>query len=297
MELATLQSEAMIAHDCNNGMMRKGSNREDPPMKKRAIAVTLGSTILIVALAGCGGGGGGGTQPTGASTASSSAPPVSSVTVTEDGYGLQNSTFLTSDQSNGIFVMRAAIASGDTDPNFRTVFRIDVFSASQVERNVTYRIGDGTSLPAFPGEILFFNGHQSTLLHTAGGTITFTDFGTHTGDLVAGNFAVALADGYSGTVPQPEYAIKANFKFILNAAGPVTPVPLPIPSGSLSSYTAKCSSCHALGTLDSVAESAPDLALKGGVMDDNFTLDVPGHQGISLAPSEIKGLKVILNAQ
>jgi hypothetical protein len=219
------------------------------------------------------------------------------VTVTEDGYGLQNSTFLTSSQSNGIFVMRAAIASADTDPNFRTVFRIDISSPAQIMANRTYTIGGGSGSLLFPGEILFFNGHQSTLLHTTGGTITFTDFGTRAGDLIAGNFAVTLADGYSTAAPQPAYTIRANFRFILNAAGPVSPAPSPVPPGSLASYDAKCSSCHALGTLDPSAESAPDLALKGGLIDSRFTPAVAGHQGIALTASEARGFKVIMNAQ
>ena len=267
-------------------------------MKKRAIARTVCSTVLIMALAGCGGGGGGGSLPEGSSATSHPTPGVNSVTVTEDSYGLQNPTYLTSNHGDGIFVMRAAIASADTDPNFRTLFRIDVFSPAAIDRNGTYRIGDGGSgLPGFPGEILFFNGHQSTLLCTVEGTVTFTDFGTNTGDLIAGNFVVSVADGYSAITPQPLYSVKASFSFTLDSSGPVVPMMSPIPAGSLTCYTTKCSSCHALGTLDPVAESAPELSLKGGLIEGMFTAGVTGHQGIKLTASEISDMKVLLNAQ
>ena len=266
-------------------------------MKMRVIAQTVFSTTLIMALAGCGGGGGGSAQSTGASNAVSTNPTVSSVSVLEDGYGLQNPTYLTSSQSNGIFVMRAAIASANTDPNFRTVFRIDVAKPALIERSGTYQIGGKGSLPPFPGDILFFNGHQSTLLYTASGTITFTDFGTHAGDLVAGEFAVDLVDGYSSMTPQPRYTIRVNFRFVLDASGQVDPAPLPIPSVGLASYGEKCSSCHALGGMDTTAELAPDLALKGGNIDYRFTPGMIGHQGITLTANEVKGLKCVLNAQ
>lgn len=269
-------------------------------MKKRAIARTICTTVVIMALAGCGGGGG--SLPTGSSATSSPtsnpASSANSVTVTEDSYGLQNPTYLTSDQGSGTFIMRAAIASADTDPNFRTVFRIDVFSPAVIARNGIYRIGSaGSGLPGFPGEIQFFNGHQSSLLRTVEGTVTFTDFGMHSGDLIAGNFVVTIADGYSAIAPQPLYSVKANFSFTLNASGPAVPTQSPVPAGSLACYTAKCSSCHALGTLDPVAESAPGLPFTGGSIEGRFTPDVTGHQGITLTASEIRGLKVLLNAQ
>ena len=265
-------------------------------MKKRTFILAACSTALIMSLAGCGGGGGGGAQPAGVSIPPQSAPSVNSVTVREDTYGLQNTTFLTSSQGNGSLVLRAAIASSVNDPGFRTLFRIDISAPSAVAAAGTYRVGNGTGLLPFPGEILFFNGHQSTLLQTIGGTITFTSYGRNAGDLIAGNFTVTIADGYSLLSPAPAYTISADFRFVLASSETVSPAPSPVPAGSLSAYSAKCGSCHALGSHDLVAESAPDLSHKGGLMEEKFSPDVSGHQGITLAANEIRGLRVLFNA-
>lgn len=258
------------------------------------------STHLV--LSGCGGGGGSGSPNAGVTTPST--PPVAVFdssrnfySLSEDGYGLQNATFLAATESDVSFVLRAAIATSLTDPNFSTVFRIDVLQPAQISGPGTYAIGgSGANLPAFPGEIIFFNGHKSTLLNTTSGTITFTSYGRNAGDLIAGSFAVQVEDGNSTAVPRPVYSITANFSFVLNTSGAITPIPTPVPVTAAASYDAKCAACHALGGYDTSTNGAPDLALKGGEIAGKFTAGLPGHGNVTLSASEMRDLQVLLNA-
>ncbi|MCX6984864.1 MAG: cytochrome c, partial [Lentisphaerae bacterium] len=220
------------------------------------------------ALSGCGSGGSGGAQNSGVaftsgspsnSTALQTENAVNSYSLTEDTYGLQNATFMSATASNGSFVLRAAIAGSMTDPNFTTVFRIDILQPSSINGNSTYSIGGkNVSGPQFPGEILFFNGHKSSLLNTISGSITFTSYGTNYGDAVAGSFAVLVEDQNSAT--RPGYSVKGNFNFVLNTYGVLVPTPSPVPAAARGEYNAKCASCHALGSFDpSSAGGAHDL--------------------------------------
>ena len=208
---------------------------------------------------------------------------------------MQNATFMSATDSNGSFVLRAALASSMTDPNFTTIFRIDILRPSSISGNSTYSIGgNNTSGFQFPGEILFFNGHKSSLLNTVSGSITFTSYGTNSGDVVAGSFAVLVGD--QNSTSRPVYSVKGNFSFVLNTSGVLVPTPSPVPAAATAVYDAKCASCHALGGYDSFSAGASDLALKGGRLPGKFTAGVAGHNNITLSAIEMSDLKVLLNA-
>jgi hypothetical protein len=269
------------------------------------VLMTLCAIIAHVALSGCGGGGPAPGAP-GSSALSSVSPAAVNVTplasvgnsyaLTEDGYGLQNATFMAATRSDASLILRAALAGSMTDPEFTTVFRIDIPQPAQLSVG-TYAIGGSAgNIPRFPGEILFFNGHKSTLLNTVSGTISFTAFGTHSGNLIAGNFAVQVADQNSTLLPRPLYAVEGNFSFALDTYGALVPTPSPLPIAAAGYYNTKCASCHALGTYDPTGTGAPDLALKGGEMAAKFTADLPGHANLTLSASELHDLKVFLNA-
>jgi hypothetical protein len=282
-------------------IVRAGKGGETMKNIVRIIMICCALTTHF-ALSGCGSGGSGGAQNAGVSfppASLSSSPAVSaenSYSLTEDTYGLQNATFMSANGSNGSFVLRAAIANNMTDPNFTTVFRIDIQQPSSISGNRTYSIGgNNASGPLFPGDILFFNGHKSSLLNTISGTVTFTSYGTNSGDVVSGSFAVLVEDQNSAT--RPVYSVKGNFTFVLNTYGVLVPTPSPVPAAASGEYNTKCASCHALGGYDpSSTGGAPDLALKGGEIAGKFTAGVAGHNNITLSASEISDLKVLLNA-
>jgi hypothetical protein len=257
----------------------------------RIIMILCSLTALSV-FSGCGGKSDEGQNP--GDTVSVTQPTATNrYLLTEDNYGLQNATFMSATNSNGVFVMRAAIADSMTDPYFTTVFRIDIVQPAQITGPGFYTVGAAGS----PVEILFFNGHRSTMLNTVSGTVTFTSYGVHSGDVVAGSFQVVVEDQNSGTLPKPTYSIKGNFHFVINTYGALVPTLSPVPAGAAGLYNTKCASCHALGSLDpSSAGSAPDLALKGGELPGRFAAGEPGHKEITLNAEEIQKLKILLNA-
>ena len=265
------------------------------------ILMILCALATHLALNGCGGGGSdesGNAVVTGSSESAvvmeSSDNAVASVSannarnsylLTQDSYGLQNATFMSATNSNGLFVLRAAIASKMTDPNFTTVFRIDIM---KINGPGTYAVG----VPNAKVGILFFNGHRSTLLNTISGTVRFTSYGAKSGNVVAGSFAVVVQD--QNSISRPTYPVKGNFRFVVNSSGVLMPTPTPVPAAASGEYNAKCGYCHALGSFDrSSAGGAPDLALKGGEIAGKFAA---GHYNLTLSTSEMSDLKVLLNA-
>jgi hypothetical protein len=207
--------------------------------------------------------------------------------LTEDSYGLQHATFMSATNSNGLFVLRAAIASKMTDPNFTTVFRIDILKLQQINGPGTYAIG----VPNAKVGILFFNGHRSTLLNTISGTIRFTSYGAKSGNVVAGSFAVMVQD--QNSISRPKYSVKGNFWFVVNTSGVLKPTPTPVPAAASEVFNANCASCHSLG----IYGSATDLALKGGEIGSNRYAGVPEHNDITLKEPEISYLKILLNSK
>jgi hypothetical protein len=279
-ELAVAQ---FINSGCKGGYRMKYSKR---------IIMMLFTITALTALSGCGGGADQGQNTDDMATATPSTA-TNTYLLTEDNYGVQNATFMSATNRNGLFVMRAAIADSMTDPDFSTVFRIDIVQPAQIGGPGSYAVGAAGS----PVEILFFNGHRSTLLNTASGIVTFTSYGVCSGDVVAGSFQVTVEDQNSGTVPRPTYSIKGSFRFIVNTYGALVPTLSPVPAGAAGNYNTKCASCHALGSLDpGSAGSAPDLALKGGDLPAHFAAGVPGHKEITLTAEELQNLKILLNA-
>lgn len=248
--------------------------------------------LALIVVAGCGGGGGEGGAPAGVSAVPAQlAVSGNSFAVTGDNYGLENATYLSSTKSGLGIVLRAAIASSMTDPNYKTVSRIDIASGAAITPNLAYSLG-GAANP-FPGDVYFLNGHPSTLLRTIGGTITFTHYGSNAGDRISGSFNAVVEDGNDPA--RPSYNIAASFDLATDSFGAVQPAPASLALSAQPSYQANCASCHAAGSYDQTAAGASDLALKGGRMNAIFTAGQPGHQGLTLTAEEIGALKVLLN--
>lgn len=271
------------------------------------IIMILCALATHLALNGCGGGGSGETEKAVVAESSESAVVMessdnagarassnsagNSYLLTEDTYGLQNATFMSATNSNGLFVLRAAIASKMTDPNFTTIFRIDILKPKQISDHGSYVISGHSPKVG----IQFFNGHRSTLLNTITGTIKFTSYGAKSGDVVAGRFAVLVEDQNSKS--RPTYSVKGNFRFVINSSGVLTPTRNPVPDTAAGYYSANCKSCHTLDIYEQNSSGdALCLTLKGGEITSKFTADVAGHNNIILTKDEIHDLKIFLNA-
>lgn len=172
-------------------------------------------SIALVVIAGCGGGGGG-SAPTGVDTTPTS--PSNSYTVTSDGYGLEKATYLSSSKSDLGIVFRAAIATSLTDPDYKTVTRIDINPGASVTPQVVYSLASGGADPAFPGSVYFLNGQPSTLIRTIGGTISFTRYGSNAGDRVSGSYNAVIED--DNNPAKPTYTVAASFDFVIGSYGP-----------------------------------------------------------------------------
>jgi hypothetical protein len=216
--------------------------------------------------------------------------------MTSDNYGMENATYLAASKSSLGIVLRAAIASSMTDQNFETVTRIDIPPSASISTGSVYSLVATTATgQAFPGNVYFLNDHPSTLLKTVDGTISFAAYGSNSGDRISGTYSAVIEDGNDPSTPKPRYTVTANFDFLVDSFGPVLPTPPSVAIAALATYDANCAACHSLGSHDTTATGASDLALKGGRMNGIFTPGTPSHQGISLAASDINALKVLLN--
>ena len=260
------------------------------------------AAVLSLALifSGCGGSGGG-SAPAAVDSVNPGSPAavqasVNSFAITSDDYGVGKATYLAATKSSTAIVLRAAVATSMTDPAFRTVARIDIANPQAVTASCVYSLGAATAgLTPFAGNVDIFNGHQSTLLSTVGGTISFSALGANSGDRISGTFSAIVEDGNDTSLPKGSYTISGKFDFVLESTAPVLPAAAPVSPNAVAQYDANCASCHALGSLDSTAANAVNLSLKGGKMNGRFTPDVPSHQGIRLATTDISDLKVLLN--
>lgn len=278
--------------------MTVGKNRATRTDRAAGSSLKAIFILLAVVISGCGGGGGGSDSPAAVNnvTPSQSAQAQSPIVITSDNYGMANATYLSATTSSSGLVLRSAIATSMTDPEFRTVSRIDIPNPGAVAAGIVYSLGGATaSAAAFPGTLYFFNGHPSTLLQTTGGTITFTAYGSNPGDTISGSFTAQILDGNDSATPKGSYTITVNFSYKNGSFGPATPALAPVPLVASSLYSANCASCHALGGLVTTQGAGPDLALKGGKLNMLFTAGVAGHKGITLAENEIAALKILLN--
>jgi hypothetical protein len=258
-----------------------------------ALIVRVSSLLLTLLIAACGGGGSA-SAPTAVSTgtngSSSAARPEASFAITGDDYGVENATYLSATPSGSSMVLRAAVASSMNDPEYKTVSRIDIENPAAVSAGVSYSLAGATPGTPLPGTFYLFNGHQSTLLQTVGGSITFSAFGTNPGDTISGSFTARILDG--GDSANPVYTVSANFSFKAGGYGAILPAPVPVPATATSLFTGKCASCHALGNLAPVPGTGPDLALKGGKLGAVMSA---GHKGITMAGADLSALKILLN--
>lgn len=256
--------------------------------------VRAAALSFAVAIAGCGGGGG---SAPAALDRAAPAEGASSFTITSDSYGVQNPTYLAATRGAAGLILRAAIASAMTDPQFKTVARVDIGNPDAVAAGTVYSLGGAENTrPAFPGTLYLFNGHPSTLLQTTGGTIAFTSYGTAPGDQVSGSFHALILDGNDDATPKRSYTVAASFSFKSGDCGPILPPPVPVPPEAPYLYSSRCAACHTLGNVNAGAGTAPELALKGGELDSRFSIGSPGHQGVTLGAKELSALKVLLNA-
>lgn len=253
-----------------------------------AVAAICGSL-----LAACGGGGG----SNDAKGINNDPPALASTPGTfafsSDNYGMENPSFLCASGSSLGLVLRAAVASALSDPDFRTVARIDITNTTAVAPNTSYSLGSASQGMAFPGQVYFFNGHSSTMLQTVGGTITFTSVCSKPGSTIAGSFSAQVQDNNDSA--RPVYTIAASFSFTADGSGPVTPAQLPIPAIAAPLYSANCASCHSLGSLDPSKGSDPELSLLGGQLDLLFPSGTAGHNGMTLTSDQLAALKILLN--
>jgi hypothetical protein len=258
-------------------------------LRQALAGITLAITLLA---GGCGGGGGG--TPAVNGVAPNLPAAANSLAVTGDDYGMTSPNYLAAGKSSLGVILRSAVANSLSDPDFKTISRIDLpagFSGSG-----TYSLGAGTATTAaFPGALYFFNGHPSTLLSTVGGTITFTACGSNSGDRVTGSYHALVQDGADSASPKPVYSITASFDFTVEQANAVLPAP-PAASLAAASYDTNCAACHALGNYDTTRSGASDLALKGGKLPQLFAAGVSRHQNITLGAGEISALQVLLNS-
>ncbi|WP_224984284.1 hypothetical protein [Geomonas agri] len=260
-------------------------NGSRPPLIATA---ALGLALLL--LAACGGGGGG-TNPTGINA--SNAPVASnSYTVTSDQYGLEKATYLSSSVSNLGIVFRAAIATSLNDPDYKTIARIDLAPGASISTQATYSLGNASGTP-FPGSLYFLNGHPSSLLRIVGGTISFTRYGGSSGDRISGSYSAIVED--DNDPAKPTYTVSAGFDFVVGSYGAVLPAPGSLALAAQPVYQTQCASCHSLGSFDTTAAGAPDLALKGGEVPAKYSAGQPGHQGITVSAAEISALQVLCN--
>jgi hypothetical protein len=187
------------------------------------IVMVLCAITAHFALSGCGSGGSGGSQNAVITTSNAITSPESagnSYSLIDD-YGFEPATRMSTESNNtGGIILRASIEDKISPTNPADIFRIDI--QSPIIANSTYSIGDNIGNPEFPGEIQFFNGNPTTLLHTKSGTITFTSYGQNTGDLIAGSFDVQV-ENQDPYATKTTYSIKGSFCFVVNSPGPIVP--------------------------------------------------------------------------
>ncbi|HTP67201.1 MAG TPA: hypothetical protein VMJ66_17555 [Geobacteraceae bacterium] len=175
------------------------------------IILLCGALAVQFSLSGCGGGGGGaggvvqGSEVAAPTSLANKVTPVNSYSLSLDQLGLLTAdTFLTESTNTGGFVMRAADAARMVNGSSEgDVFRIDITDQTQITTGVSYPIGLNSNSPC---AIVFPDG-ENTSLPTTSGSITFSSFGTHNGDVVAGVFDVKVGDTYEET---------GSFQFVLN---------------------------------------------------------------------------------
>jgi mono/diheme cytochrome c family protein len=278
----------------------KCQNKETSPIAT-SLRYGFRTAVISIALLAAGCGGGGGSSPAAVNSVASTPPTVQSpaaanaFAVTGDDYGMQSATYLSSSKSDLGIILRVAIASSLTDTSYKTLSRLDILPGAAISTGTSYSLA-AAAPQAFPGELLFPNGHGSTQLRTVDGSISFSAFGSSPGARIAGSYSAIVEDGGDSASPKARYTIAASFDFVTGSDGPVVPAQGSTALAAAASYDANCASCHALGSHDTTAAGAGDLALKGGQLNAQFASIQPGHQGINLAAGELSALKVLLNS-
>lgn len=236
-------------------------------------------------------------------TASLNAPAAASssnyLKITRDEYGLLTPNFYYSSDNAYFWSIQASVADSVNDPNYRCIIRIDI---PKTENRViqlagkTYSLGDDTRNEKFPGEFYVFNGHASAHKKIEQGTISFST----ASDLslaVTGTFDVVVADHDSQLAQKPRYRIAGEFAVAVGSSGPANPLPAEIyPTLGKDAYDGSCASCHALGEYDSSAESAPEMAMRGGELPTVYDAAAAHHQAIALDDGAMTALRVFVNA-
>lgn len=201
-------------------------------LQQRLVTAALASIFACggMTLSGCGSGGGtagGISQINSSSVVVPQAPLLtlndSFLTVTSDDYTLATPNFYYSTANESFWSIQANIARNVTDIDTRSVIRIDVpkVNGAWPQLNKVFSIEATSQFEKFPGVILVFNGHPSTLNKVEQGTITFLSDSV-TSEHVSGSFDVTMTEYASETVPITRHRIKGAFKFRMGEYGPAS---------------------------------------------------------------------------
>ena len=125
--------------------------------------------------------------------------------------------------NNAFWSVQAAIADTVSDPEFKTILRIDIPKSEDAPLpnlgGRTFAFEESALHDKFPGRVIVFNGKKSVLKKVESGTISFTP-DSSAADHVNGSFDVVLIDYDVPTVPAPRYHLRASFSFQMGTYGP-----------------------------------------------------------------------------
>jgi len=195
--------------------------------------------------------------------------------ISADDYGLSLPNLCYTTDNSSFWSVQLAVATGETDPGFKTIIRIDLPKTGApfvLPSDRTFSLEAGGPYDRFPGSVTVFNGQQSTLKTVETGTIYFSTPTSGQGSRTI-SFDLGFADYDSGARPVPRYQVRGDFAsggvpgaFRLSCTGTGDG------DGGEEIYREKCSRCHSLGAYLTVANSVSDLGLIGG----GVALPLPG---------------------
>ena len=219
--------------------------------------------------------------------------------IVADDYGITLPNFCYTTDNASFWSVQLAVATGETDPGFKTILRIDLPKSDAslaLPSGRIFSLEAGGPYDRFPGTVTVFNGEWSTLKTVETGTLHFSApaQGQGTRTII---FDLGFADYDSAERPVPRYQLKGDFTTEgVPGAQRLTCGGTGDGRGGEALYRDKCSRCHSLGAYLSVGNSVSDLRLRGGELPFCFPGTVPEHQQINLDAASLWRLRVALNA-
>lgn len=227
------------------------------------------------------------------------AAPSNSLKVTVDDYGLMTPNYYYYTDNAAFWSVQASVAESAHDPNYRCVMRIDM---PKTENGVvaaagkTFSLGDDPRHERFSGGVYVFNGHPSVYKKVEQGTISFSA-DSDASLSVTGAFDITITDYDSKLALKPKYRLAGEFSFTAGFSGPAKPLPAETyPTQGKEAYDRSCATCHALGEYDLTAESASELAMRGGELPVTYNAAATHHQAIELDEPSMTALRIFVNA-